>query len=303
MRNDKAPFSTRTLFEETGRRRRTLTSVVLFGFLAGCSNGSALHAQVLVEISGLPPTADSLWVIGESDDVKTRIQTFTHFPKQAKHLSVLLPGTTAPLLRIRAVAFSGLNVFPTVRAIGTATFSVGQSAPTSILLKWLRPVIQKTSESASEMSTLLVTFGETSFFRGGELVELWLSDPSEVRNCSGAHFLAPLFRRSGQWQAQFTISTLLLSTSAVQVAYRALDLQFTYQIPLFVWPNRAQYDAPLRVESAQLLRDQSSFPSKQLEDEPDQPGSRSAPISSTVKVVNGRLVRVPYKTATNKTSR
>jgi len=129
------------------------------------------------------------------------------------------------------------------------TYGSGQVAPAAITMGWSMPVVQKMAESDGT-TTLLVAFGDIDFFHSADAAEIWIDGSIPQRNCTGSHYLAPLFKNNTRWYALFLIPARLLSpVASIQLAYRALDFRVSEQIPLLVWPNRDLNEPPLRIEN------------------------------------------------------
>ena len=261
-------------------------------------------AQIPVEIIGVPPTADSIFVLADGDELRSPLEILAKVGIHSPLITIALPPAKPQLLRIRAVAFGGPNVFPVVTAIGTATFGIGQVAPARIIMAWPTPRVEMLNESTDGTVTFLVDFAAYDFFRVGDVIELWISGSTWSRNCAGIHFLAPLVKAGARWQALFVIPARLCAGTSIQLAYHALAFKVADQIPLFVWPNRDRNEPPLQIVSLNAVP-ADSHPALLNQKIPStlapEGSATSTPSSTTVMPGrDGRLIRVPLKTAPKK---
>jgi hypothetical protein len=282
--------------------KNNLSSAALLSLSMVFGNVSRLEAQIPVEISGVPSTADSVFVLADGDELSSPLEAFARLLEKTPLVRLSLPPAKSQSLRIRAVTFAGASVFPTVTAIGTTTFATGQGVPARLILAWPKPVIEKLPDRADGSTSILVTFTGTDFFRSGDVLELWISGSSWSRNCTGTHFLAPLIKTDVRWQAQFLIPTSLCAGTAMQVAYHALAFKVFPQIPLFVWPNRERNESPLQIVLTTLDPPANRFSAAEYVSD-DRTGQKD-PTSIDHYIValgkDGRLHRILIKTPVSK---
>jgi hypothetical protein len=271
--------------------RKPLLCLIAFVTIRICS-----ALQLPVEIGSLPTSADSVFLLANADELVAPLAAFARLPKGAPTIGLLLPSSSTRLLTIRAAAFAGTSVFPIVTAIGSATYKTGQEPPVRITMNWPTPRIEMSAETANSRA-LLVTFGETDFFRDGDVAELWISDSMVARNCTGIHYLTPFFTVGAVWKAQFIVPADLISpVTSIQLAFRALDLRVGGRVPLLVWPNRDVNEPALQIESRHDLH--SSDPSLSAPRPSAVDGGQNrtmpAPTPYVVKLgPDGRLIRLP----------
>jgi len=267
-------------------RLKGLTAVVMIWGPISCG------MQIPVKITSVPPAAETVLILADGDELSSPLGSGTHGLKGASTVELFLPAIVDQALKLRAVAFSGSSVFPNVSAIGVGYLPASGQAPAKVALGWPQPTIETIGENSRGSMTILASFGETDFFRQGEVAELWISNTIAVRNCAGTYYLAPLSRRGTVWKAQFEVPTRLLSTStSFQLAYRALDFALAGQVPLLVWPNLDKNEPPLRNMSSANPRSGDSSPSL------PQPEQSSVPDSYIIKPGrDGRLTRIRVNT-------
>jgi hypothetical protein len=215
---------------------------------------------------------------------------FARVPKDTPIIRLQLPPTSTQVFTIRAAALAGNGMFPTVTAIGTYTISAGHAVAAKITMGSIRPSVQKIAETGAS-TTLEITFESTDFFRSGDVVELWISDWTAVRNCTGLHYLSPLIKNDSFWRADFVVPTNLVGPStAIQFAFHAIDLKVAARIPLLVWPDRERNEPSLQIVS----QENSQAPGEPRHS--NRPPQESSPVFDPYVVKsgpNGRLIRVP----------
>jgi hypothetical protein len=211
--------------------------------------GTCFGFQLAVQINGVPMAADKIFVLADGEGLTVPLGSISSVPPNTPKVTQWIPSVSMEHLRLRAIAFAGKSLFPTVSAIGMTTYSTGQMASPEITMGWSMPLVQKMADSDGT-TTLLVTFGDVDFFHRADAAELWIDGSISRRNCTGSHYLAPLFKTEARWYALFLVPTRLLSPGvSIQLAYHALDFKASEQIPLLVWPNRDLNEPPLRIES------------------------------------------------------
>src|SRR5271155_312120 len=97
--------------------KHILPRIAIFGLSLAVGNGIILEAQVPVEIIGVPSGADSVFVLADSEELASPLEAFARLLESTPFVRLSLPSTTSKSLQIRAVAFGGSSVFPTVEAI------------------------------------------------------------------------------------------------------------------------------------------------------------------------------------------
>jgi hypothetical protein len=281
---------------------RLLKATVLnLCFLA--SSRKCFGFQLQVEVIGVPQIADSVSVLADGDGLRLPIGTTVHFPQNTSRVALSLPPARSQPLRLRAVAFAGGNLLPTVVAIGTTTFTVGQGEPPTITMGWPTPALEKIGDSPDGSTTILVTFGKSEFFDSRDVFELRVSGSIQARNCTGSHFLAPLSKTDAGWQVLFTVSTGMCSVTSFQLSYLAIPFRLTEQLPVMVWPNRGRSEASLIVGSWQrnLTPGQQSATPQSVAEKTSQEGSTPASSPYIIKPgPDGRFVRVPITSSPKK---
>lgn len=214
-----------------------------------CALGQSVARPV--QVFGVPSNVGRVELLADTDSLRFGVIALAQASSSGYSAALpLLPSGEA--VRIRAIAYSGTSDFPTVTAIGTAVGQADQTEPIPVALSWIKPVIEEVPSPPDGSVSLLAKFGSAAFFRPGAVAELWVSPHRPVRNCSGSHFIAPLYNRDGSWDASFKIPVAMASYGAFfQLVYHALDFQQADQIPILVWPNVDLSESPLVVTAAE----------------------------------------------------
>jgi hypothetical protein len=252
--------------------------------------------QLQVEVIGLPAIADSVSVLADGDGLRIPIGTTVHFPQNTPRIGLQLPPTRSQPLRIRAVAFTGDNMLPTVLAIGTTMFTTGQREPSTITMGWPTAVLEKIGESPDGSTTILVSFGKSDFFDSHSVFELRVSGSLQARSCTGSHFLAPLLRTDAGWQTLFVVSTGMCSVTSFELAYLAIPFRLSEQLPVMLWPNRRRNETSLLINSTQTSAPSGQHTTSPQSVEERVPQDQSDPGTSSYIIKagpDGRLIRVP----------
>lgn len=211
--------------------------------------GTCFGFQLAVQINSVPATTDKIFILADGEGLTVPVGSISRVPSNASQVTLWIPTVSIEPFRLRAIAFTGKSLFPTVSAIGVTTHGTRQGAPVAITMGWSTPVVKRMADSDGT-TTLLVAFGDIDFFHRADAAELWIDSSPSRHNCTGTLYLAPLFKTKTQWYALFLIPSRLLSPDAlIQLAYHALDFRAAEQVPLLVWPNRDQNEPPLQIMS------------------------------------------------------